>query len=205
MLTGGTHTVDAVRFLAGDARAEWVIGQIDVRDPNFTNGPIGLQQWEETGLRYGHHVETGAFGLIHFASGVRGTVENGIIGRRGGWPAIVYGTEGMIEIGTDHPEPGEPLLRARLKNRSDWYVPDLVANDPFQVEIEEMIRVLEEGGTHPLGAEAAREVHLIVMAIYESSRRRARIDLPFEVSESPLEAMLRSGEFDPTRSAPVGA
>jgi UDP-N-acetylglucosamine 3-dehydrogenase len=205
MLTGGTHTVDAVRFLAGDAPTEWVIGQIDVRDPHFTNAPIGLQEWEQTGKRYGHHVETGAFALIHFANGVRGTVENGIIGRRGGWPAIVYGTEGMIEIAADQPTEGEPLVRARLKGRTDWYVPDIQANDPFQVEIQEMITSLEGGGTHPLGAAAAREVHLIVMAIYESARRRARIDFPFEVGESPLEVMLREGEFDAVRARPVGA
>lgn len=195
MLTGGCHTVDAVRFLASDAPVEWVIGQIDRRDPGFTNAPIGLQQWEQTGKRYGHHVETGAFGLLHFANGVRGTIENGIIGRRGSWPAIVYGTEGMIEIGPDRPEVGEPWVRARVKDCADWLVPEVVPNDPFQVEIEEMIDVLENGGTHPLRAEAAREVHLIVMAIYESSRRRARIDMPFEVGESPLEQMIQAGEI----------
>ena len=49
MLTGGTHTVDAVRFLASDSPAAWVIAQIDRRDPGFTNAPVGLQQWEQTG------------------------------------------------------------------------------------------------------------------------------------------------------------
>lgn len=190
MLTGGTHTIDAIRFLASDAPAEWVIGQIDYRDPGFTNGPIGLQQWEETHTRYGHRVETGAFGLVHFANGVRGMIENGIIGRRGGWPALVYGSEGMIEIAPDRPEPGEPWLRARVKGQGEWLLPEIEVNDPFQAEIEEMIRVLEHGGTHPLGAEAAREVHLIIMAIYESARRRGRVDLPFEVDASPLEAIV---------------
>jgi predicted dehydrogenase len=195
MLTGGTHTVDAVRFLAGDSPVEWVIAQIDRRDPGFTNAPVGLQQWEQTGKRYGHHVETGAFGLIHFANGVRGTIENGIVGRRPGWAAIVYGSEGMIQVAPDRPEEGEPWVRARLKDRADWYVPEVVPNDPFQAEIEAMIDVLENGGTHPLGAEAAREVHLVAMAMYESSRRRARIDFPFEVSESPLEQLIGAGQI----------
>lgn len=195
MLTGGTHTVDAVRFLASDSPASWVVGQIDRRDPGFTNAPIGLQQWEETGRRYGHHVETGAFGLIQFTNGVRGTVENGIMGRRSGWAALVYGTEGMIEIAPDRPEDGEPWVRARVKGQSEWITPPVIANDPFQAEIEAALDVLEKGGKHPLDMYAAREVHLIAMAIFESARRRARIDWPFEISESPLEAMIQAGEI----------
>jgi predicted dehydrogenase len=195
MLTGGTHTVDAVRFLASDSPASWVIAQIDRRDPGFTNAPVGLQQWEQTGKRYGHHVETGAFALVQFENGVRGTIENGIVGRRGGWPAIVYGSEGMIYLGPDQPGEGEPWVRARLKGRADWYVPEVVPNDPFRAEIEAMIDVLENGGTHPLGAEAAREVQQIIMAMYESSRRRARVDLPFEVGPSPLEEMIEAGQI----------
>ena len=126
---------------------------------------------------------------------MRGTIENGIVGRRGGWPAIVYGSEGVIEVGPDQPADGEPWVRARLKGRADWYVPEVVPNDPFQAEIEAMIDVLENGGSHPLRAEAAREVHLIVMAMYESARRRARIDLPVDITTSPLELMIQAGEI----------
>jgi hypothetical protein len=32
------------------------------------------------------------------------------------------------------------------------------------------------------------------MAIYESSRRRARIDLPLDVEENPLELMIAAGQ-----------
>jgi hypothetical protein len=34
-----------------------------------------------------------------------------------------------------------------------------------------------------------------MMAIYESSRRRARIDLPLQESGSPLEAMIAAGDL----------
>ncbi len=195
MLTGGTHTIDAVRFLASDPPVDWVVGQIDRRDPGFTNAPVGLQQWEETGRRYGHHVETGAFGVIQFKNGVRGTIENGIMGRRAGWAALVYGTDGMIEIAPDQPSEGEPWVRAHIKGMAGWQVPEVIPNDPFQAEIEAALDVLEKGGQHPLDMYAAREVHLITMAIFESARRRARIDWPFEISESPLEAMIQAGEI----------
>jgi hypothetical protein len=36
-----------------------------------------------------------------------------------------------------------------------------------------------------------------MMAIFESARRRARIDLPLQVAESPLEAMVAAGDLRP--------
>ncbi|MBI3971991.1 MAG: Gfo/Idh/MocA family oxidoreductase [Chloroflexi bacterium] len=196
LLTGGTHTVDCIRYLVHDAPAEWVIGQIDRRDPGFTNRRLGLQQWEETHLRYGHHIEAGAFAMIQFQGGVRATIESGIMMRpgRGGWPATIYGTDGIIEVGHDRTEPGQPWLRARVKGEADWLSPEVEANDAFQAEIEALIDVIERGGTHPLDGRSARAGHEILMAIYQSARRRARIDLPLDVTESPLEAMIAAGE-----------
>ena len=198
LLSSATHTVDLVRYLLRDAPAEWVIGQIDRRPQQRQNAATGFQQWEETGTRYGHHIETGAFALIQFQGGARATVESGIIQRRGkgGWPMTVYGTEGFLEVGPDRPEPPNDFwLRARVKGQADWLYVDVAPNDGFLEEIEAMIAVLEHGGEHPLNGRAARAVHEILMAIYESSRRRARIDLPLDVAESPLEAMVAAGDL----------
>jgi predicted dehydrogenase len=194
LLTSATHMVDVIRYLLHDAPAEWVIGQIDRRDPGFTNRRLGLQQWEQTHLRYGHHIETGALGLIQFRGGARGLVEVGIVARpRPGYSAIVYGTDGVIEASGDRPEEGEPWLRARVKGEAGWIYPEIQPNDAFQAEIEALLEVLEQGGTHPLDMRSARQGHEILMAVYESARRRARIDLPLTVAESPLEAMVAAG------------
>jgi predicted dehydrogenase len=195
ILTSSSHMVDVMRYLLHDDPAEWVIGQIDRRDPGFTNRPVGLQQWEETHTRYGHHVETGALGLIQFRGGARGLVECGIVSRkRPGYSATIYGSDGMIETSGDRPEPGEPWLRARLKGDPDWTFPDAPPNEATQAAFEALLEVLERGGTHPLDMRSARQVHEILMAIYESSRRRARIDLPLDVAGSPLEAMIAAGD-----------
>lgn len=194
ILTSSSHMVDTMRYLLNDAPAEWVIGQIDRRDPGFTNRPVGLQQWEETHMRYGHHVETGALGLIQFQGGARGLVECGIVSRpRPGYSATIYGTDGMIETSGDRPEPGEPHLRARIKGQPDWTYPEVVPNEATQAAFAALLNVLEHGGTHPLDMRSARQVHEILMAIYESSRRRARVDLPLTITESPLEAMIAAG------------
>ena len=71
LITSSSHMVDVMRYLLGDPPAQWVIGQIDTRDPGFTDRPVGLQHWEETHIRYGHHVETGAGGIIRFQGGVQ--------------------------------------------------------------------------------------------------------------------------------------
>jgi len=194
LLTSSSHMVDVMRYLLHDAPAEWVIGQIDRRDPGFSNRPVGLQQWEETHTRYGHHVETGAIGIVQFEGGARGQIECGIVSRpRPGYSATVYGTDGVIETSGDRPEPGEPWLRARLKGDRDWTFPEAPPNEATQAAFEALLGVLQEGGTHPLDMRSARQVHEILMAVYESSRRRARIDLPLTASASPLEEMIAAG------------
>jgi UDP-N-acetylglucosamine 3-dehydrogenase len=194
LLTSSTHMVDVMRYLLHDAPAEWVIGQIDRRDPGFTNRPVGLQRWEETHTRYGHHVETGATGLIQFEGGARGVVEVGIVCRqRPSYSATVYGSDGIIETSGDRPEPSEPPIRARVKGEPDWIYPDAPPNEETVEIVEQMLQVMEEGGTHPLDMHSARKVQEIVLAIYDSSRRRARIDLPLLVAENPLEVMIAEG------------
>jgi hypothetical protein len=39
----------------------------------------------------------------------------------------------------------------------------------------------------------------VIFATYGSSRRRARIDLPLTIDDSPLQAMLEAGEIGPGR------
>ena len=191
LLSSATHTVDLIRFLLNDDEAEWVIGQIDTRRQERRNAPTGYQQWEETGMRYGHHVETGAFAMIQFRSGARATVASGILQRKGkgGWPMTVYGSKGFLEVGPDRPEEVQDALRARVKGKSEWIYPEARLNAGFKEEAEAIIAVLERGGEHPLSARAARHVHELLMAIFESSRQRARIDLPLAFDGHPLEAM----------------
>ncbi|MBI3971997.1 MAG: Gfo/Idh/MocA family oxidoreductase, partial [Chloroflexi bacterium] len=144
LLTSSIHMVDVMRYLLHDAPAEWVIGQIDRRDPGFTNRRLGLQQWEETHMRYGHHIETGAVGLVHFRGGARGLIEVGIVTRaRPAYSAVIYGTEGVIETSGDRPEEGEAWLRARVNGEPDWIYPDIEPNDAVQAEIEALIDVIE--------------------------------------------------------------
>jgi predicted dehydrogenase len=201
LITSSSHMVDVMRFLLDDAPAEWVMGQIDTRDPGFRDGPTGFQRWEETHTRYGHPIEAGAVGVIGFRGGARGQVECGIASRpRPSYSATVYGTEGVIETagdparaGRNRADPGdtgEPPLRARLKGSAGWTLPEVGPEAGAPSPFTDLVRVLEQGGTHPLDMHSARRVHEILMAIYESARRRARIDLPLRVGANPLVELL---------------
>ncbi len=198
LITSSSHMVDVMRYLLDDAPAQWVMGQIDVRDPAFTNGPTGFQQWEETHTRYGHPIEAGAIGIIQFQGGARGQVECGIASRpRPSYSATIYGADGVIESAGDPARPGgsradagDPPLRARLKGSADWTFPEVGPEAGAPSPFTDLIEVLEHGGTHPLNMHSARQVHEILMAIYESARQRARIDLPLPVAVNPLVELL---------------
>jgi predicted dehydrogenase len=205
LLSNGSHTVDIIRHLLHDAPAEWVMGQIDLRPVDRKDGRLGFQQWTATHTRYGHHIESGVFALVQFQGGARATIEGGVAGRPrrpggGGWRAIVYGSQGMIEVAGDHLAPGEAWVRARVTGEAEWHYPDVVANDAVRAQIVALLDVLERGGTHPLDGHSARAGHEIMMAIFESARRRARIDLPLQEQGYPLDAIVAAGAADGARA-----
>ncbi len=57
---------------------------------------------------------------------------------------------------------------------------------PFAEEIRVLLRCLETGATHPLAAPSARATLEVLLAIYESARRRAVVPLPLAISENPV-------------------
>ena len=203
VLTSSTHMIDVMRYFLHDAPAEWVMGQVDRRQVERHNAPVGFQQWEETHMRYGHHVEEGAEALIQFQGGAHGLVECGLVSRRRpSYSATVYGADGMIETsgdpvgpGSGRPQTSAPPLRARVKGEPDWIYPQAVPNNAQRVAVEELLGLLKRGGAHPLDMRSARQVTEIALAIFESSRRRARIDLPLAVAANPLVEMIAAGQI----------
>lgn len=193
LLTDGTHSVDLVRFMNNDAPALWVIGNIDLRERgavDTSSRSFGFQKWNENHTRYGHPVETGAHALIHFSNGVRGTLEAGICSRPGYQRMWIYGSEGIIEISGDAPVAEEPPLRFLSRGNSDWIVPELPRVSSIVREVSLLIESIETGKLHPLDGTSARATQEILMAIFESARKRARIDLPLTISEHPLFSMI---------------
>lgn len=195
-LTDGTHLIDMTRFLNDDVAVSSVFGAIEM-SPMGNQNPdgMGTLEFNQTRMRYGHHIETGAFGLLRFENGVRGYLEIGSLARGGYQRFIIEGTDGKIEISGDSPfENGSSL---QIRRRSGEIEPQPPTNREGAMEgvLADMLVSIETGADHPMSGVSARAAFEIVTAIFESARQRKIVTLPLGVPESPLEAMLAAGEI----------
>ena len=70
--------------------------------------------------------------------------------------------------------------------------------------VADKLRCLETGDEPLLSSHKAIRTTELIFGTYESARRRARIDLPLEIDDNPLHALLDAGEIAP-RMAPAAA
>jgi UDP-N-acetylglucosamine 3-dehydrogenase len=195
-LTDGTHLIDMTRFLNADAPIASVFGAIEMSPMGEVNpNGMGTVEFNQTRKRYGHHVETGALGLLRFANGVRAHLEMGRLARGGYQRFFVEGTEGRIELSGDSPFDDGSRVRIRRRAGALEALPPTTLDGAMQRVLGEALRVLETGGTHTLSGTSGRADLEVVTAILESARRRQVVSLPLDVREYPLEAMLAAGEI----------
>jgi predicted dehydrogenase len=184
----GTHWFDMLFFYNGDTPADWVMGQLDSRSDSSVFGV----RLEDQGLSY-----------VAFQNGVRGLLitgdtEDGEGGRRRsalGAAHRVIGTEGVIEV----VDAGGSRVRLANAGHAGFRdVPlDEAATDSsgsIGAGIADLLRCLESGAEPELSAHKAIRTTELIFATYESSRRRARLDLPLEIEDSPFLTMLERGE-----------
>ena len=179
----GTHYLDMCGFYTGDQPAEWVIGQIDYR----TEQRI-----------FGAHVENHAVGSWCYRSGVFGLIATGSVAGLIGVDNRLIGTEGVVEVGV----PDGPTLRVRRVGSREWESVDTgdeTVHGPgfFERAIADVIDALTSGREPELSARRALNATEIIFAIYESSRRRGRVDLPLTIADHPLVAMVEAGDLQP--------
>ncbi len=177
----GTHWFDMLFFYNDETPAEWVIGQIELRGSEKVFGvPV-----EGQGLSY-----------FQYRNGVQGM----LITRAdaaGPWRAInrLIGSDGMIEVCLG----AGPPLRMWGKGQIAWQdveVPDIESSDlgdPIRLGVLDLIDALKIGREPELSARRALQATELIFATYESSRRRGRVDLPLEIDDSPLIALLGQG------------
>lgn len=198
LLVDGTHTIDLVRYFLDDAPVAWVMGQIDDR---------------ERRVAWSHPAETAALGWIGFANGVHCLLTDGGVRLNGHMEGLggavtgpnyhhitISGVAGLLFIAGDHVDAGTPLVTIhRGEGREEVPLPWPLAGDqvhmpPFAEEIRVLLRCLETGDTHPLAAPSARATLEVLLAIYESARRRAVVPLPLSISDNPLFALREAQE-----------
>jgi predicted dehydrogenase len=196
LLVDGTHTVDLIRWFADESPIEWVMGQIDVR---------------ERRTAWGSYVENAAFTIYRFQNGVRAFMTLGHLlsskdktSRDPLWPDVppgsyhlftLRGTKGEIQIDGDAPVEGRPWVRLIKDGVAkeiplEWQRRGNPDKSPHALLTQAIIDSLEKGVPHTLEATSARATLEVLMAVYESSRRRAIVELPLEISENPMFEMI---------------
>ncbi|MBM3263698.1 MAG: Gfo/Idh/MocA family oxidoreductase [candidate division Zixibacteria bacterium] len=179
LMNNGTHVIDLIHFLNGDAAPVWVMGQIDRRRKleGRSNHPDMI-------------MEDMAVGRVEYANGVVGLIE---LGERAD-PSFAFklvGTDGVIEVN----RPNGPTLKILSGFRQrGWFAPDLPDLPPaFQGELEELVDVVEGRATHRNAAPNGRRALEVIMGIFESSNRRCVLDFPIAAQDFVLERMIREG------------
>ena len=170
----GTHWFDMLFFYNDETPVEWVIGQIEPRGSRSIFGaPL-----ENQGLSH-----------FKFRNDVRGLLVTGYQAGLGAQNRLI-GTDGVIEVS---PTDG-PNLRVWGQGQSAWEeVPlDEGAHAPDAITrgILDLIDALKTGREPELSGRRALQATELIFATYESSRRRGRVELPLEIEDSPLQALL---------------
>ncbi|HVU25413.1 MAG TPA: Gfo/Idh/MocA family oxidoreductase [Opitutus sp.] len=178
----GTHVLDLMFCFNGDSPADWVLGQIDVRDSKQAFGAINP----------GH-----GFTEFRFRNGVRALYRFGKDHAELGALLRLVGEDGVIEILFD-----APWLRVRRAGQPMWEVIDTGENihddKAIYRGIADLLASLDSGAVPQLASERALRATEVIFATYESSRRRARVDLPLPPGRCALLSMIESGELKPT-------
>ena len=175
----GTHWFDMMFKFNDETPAEWVIGQVDMRDHRVVFG-VTLE---------GHGISH-----VKFSNGVDGLLLTGA-----GADSMyirVYGSDGMLEMTNSEEAP----LRVRSKDSGGWQtvavsegihgLGDMVARG-----VHDLIAALKEGREPELSGRRALATTEVIFGTYESSRRRGRVDFPLTITDSPLHAMLANGDL----------
>ena len=192
----GSHSVDLCNYFNDERSAEWVIGQIDYREEDrwfgAHNENQALASWRyENGVDALAATGTTGFGLVdchHRLVGSEGTIEigRGFLGEGDDWPSLRVKRDGEGWENVD--DDGDGLHGFETAEYGDAFI---------DRAIEDVIEALAAGRTSELDCRNAYRASEIIFGIWESSRRHGRVDLPLDIDDNPLDAMVDSGDVTP--------
>ena len=176
LMDWGTHVVDMMLWYAGDV--EWVTGQVDMT-------PIERH-------RRGYLNVTPVIGYLKFKNGAAGVIETDLQAR-GVFsnPRIhIRGEKGEVEVMMDGG------LKYSSWDRLNWTTPNLVYQDAFHLEVEDLCNCIEQN-KEPLdsGREGAKALE-VLMAISESARLRGKVSLPLDQKMAPLDLIAKEDNLE---------
>jgi UDP-N-acetyl-2-amino-2-deoxyglucuronate dehydrogenase len=173
LLNNGTHFVDLQRYLLGDPRTLWVIGNVERKTDRYERAlPI----------------EDACAGIIQYDGGAQGVIESDLP-EVGSFVRRVVGTDGQLEIVGS----GVRLLDGKS---GGWQMIDVPGNDAYADQAREIVAWVD-GKVESYRDEGlvARGTLEVLMAIYESARRHEVVRFPLQTRLNPLELMIETGRL----------
>ncbi len=168
LLTHHTHQTDLMRYYVDDSPASWVLGQIH-RTGSF--------------ISEGMESEMQTLGFVQFENGVSGIIESGQYRPSAGNHLMLIGEKGEIRAGSNS--------RFRSEDTGGKWEPLPQYEQPHI--FEDFLRWIEGGPEHRSSGRKGRDTLEVLLAIYESSRSRGRVQLPLERRGNALEEMIADG------------
>lgn len=199
LLNVNSHNIRLALFLMDEPAVEWVLGTVERTTDHVERGLPA----EDACLALAG-CDNGATILIHGSPSAAQTLR-------------VVGTDGIMELGTATPPESElpsdapmympegPSARyncevatARYLGAATdgWQTVEAPRRDPWVRQYQEAIAWVEGRIERPIsGADRGRAVQEVMMALFESARKRRRIDLPLKTLVNPLHLMVERGDL----------
>lgn len=201
LLNTNSHNIRLALFLLDEPRAEWVIGAVE----RTTDG-----------VERGLPAEDACLGLVGLANGSTILIQGNLV-RGLGQGCRVIGTDGVMELDTKSaPEdqvpsdapmymPEGPSARYNTEigtvryigaTTNGWMSVQAPWYDAWAHQCQETIDWVEGRVTEPISrGERGRAVQEIMMALYESARKKQRVYLPLKTRVNPLRLMVEEGDL----------
>jgi predicted dehydrogenase len=173
LLDCGTHTVDQALSFVNESPARWVLGAVDTSE---------VLDWFDV------RAECMATGTLVLQNGVRAALQVGGPDMDIWGGVRVMGTKGFIDVLW-----GGNFGQAALYNQPDWQPPVVQDSDEAHMAgvVRNAVDCLESGEEPETSYLKALRASEIIFALYESVRRRARVELPLtDVLDNPLHSLL---------------
>jgi len=178
LLQTAIHNISMAHYFNDDRDVEWVIGQVDYRDERVWYTDM--------------YSEDQAIGQWAYENGVQAIICAGDDFETVGRFNRIIGTEGVIELGPRN----DPPLRIRRRGDMEWEAVDAEvgtgSKDAQCAALATVIDALERDEPSPLDADVALDASKVVYAIWESARRRGRVELPLDIEDNPLADLIES-------------
>lgn len=203
LLNVASHDVNLVQYLLGEAPARRAMAAVERTTDRF----------ERT-----FPCEDAALGLVEFEGGVQVILLDGLGSpERRGQGCRIVGSEGIMDLSVARPPEDElqsdgamrqpegssakynderGVGRVLRAGGAGWEPIEAPWEDPFVRLAREAVDWVDGTIDDPISAGAKGRATLeILMALYESARKRRRIELPLKTLANPLELMVDAGEL----------